>query len=441
MKKLMFAVAGVILCAACQRKEVTMRITVKDKTPDSVYVYLPETDTILAPGTDGQATVTLPVKEAQYGMIQYKWKKSPVYLEPGKDLNVTWDMTPSALTVAFEGENADKNNFINGKEMEGPVMGDFRRPEDELLGQLAEYQAEDFKILESKGFDKAFTEKEKIRVEYWIYGMLWQYAGSKECSDATYDKLESLIREEEWYTQLSEYTNFMSGAIGLLANRSEEAKQGTALDRTINSMNYAIRKIKNQKIKEYLLGQYAISYISEMGVNHTETLKSMIEENVKDPEILNAFQAAYANGASLAQGTPSPDFQITSIDGKEYTLSDLKGKVVYIDVWATWCAPCQGELPHLKTLEEMFQGTNICFVSMSIDKDKAAWEKQVKEQKLGGIQLYAGPDAQFCKDYKVKGIPHFILIDKEGKIIEANMTRPSEERTIETLGMYAEGVE
>lgn len=441
MKKLVPALLSVVMFTACQEKKVTVNVTVKDKTIEEASFYLTGTDTSVTISPEGTATLTLPVKKAQYGMVQYKWKKSPVYLEPGKDLNITWDMTPSELTISFEGGNADKNNFINGKEMNGPTMGDFGCQENELLERLAEYQAEDFKILESKGFDKTFTEKEKTRVTYWIYGMLWQYAGNKECSEATYEKLQSLIQENDWLVQLSEYTNFMSGTVSLLANKGKDTANTQDVDKTINSMEYVINNLKRQEIKDYLLGVYAISFVSEKGVNNAGTLKTLIEENVKDKEVLDAFNKAYANGASLAKGNPSPDFKMTSIDGKEYTLADFKGRVVYIDVWATWCAPCQDEIPHLKNLEEMFKGTNICFVSMSVDKDKEKWEKQVKEEKLGGIQLYAGPESEFCKTYKIQGIPHFILIDKEGKIIEANMTRPSEERTIEALGMIAEGLE
>ncbi len=439
MKNLGVALVGLILLAACQKKEVTVNVTVKDKTLDSVSINVMDIDTLIALDAEGKAAVTLSVKEAQYGMAQYKWKRSPVYFEPGKDISITWDMTPSELTIAFEGENADKNNFINSKEMKGPVMRDYGRTEDELLKQLEEYQTEDFKILENKGFDKTFTEKEKQRVAYWIYGILWQYASSKECSDAVYTQLQSLIKEDEWLLQLSEYTNYMRGVVSVMANREQSASN--ANERTVNEMEYVINNIKNQKLKEFLLGITAISYINDKGVNNTDRIKALVEENITDKEILAAFQAAYANGATLAQGCPSPNFSMTSIDGKEYTLADFKGKVVYIDIWATWCAPCQEELPKLQKLEETFQGTNICFVSMSIDKDKAAWEKQVKDQKLGGIQLYAGPDSKFCDDYKVKGIPHFILIDAEGNIIEANMTRPSEDKTIEALSMMAEPLE
>ena len=70
------------------------------------------------------------------------------------------------------------------------------------------------------------------------------------------------------------------------------------------------------------------------------------------------------------------------------TLRDFRGKYIYIDMWATWCGPCQKELPFLKKLEEKFKGRNIVFVGLSIDQDKAKWAARVKSGALSGTQLY-----------------------------------------------------
>ena len=87
----------------------------------------------------------------------------------------------------------------------------------------------------------------------------------------------------------------------------------------------------------------------------------------------------------------------------------------------------------LKKLEERFAGKNICFVSVSCDQDKSAWEKVVKEEKLEGIQLYAGAFDPFMDAYMITAIPHFILIDREGKVINAKMSRPSDPETVKFL--------
>ena len=135
----------------------------------------------------------------------------------------------------------------------------------------------------------------------------------------------------------------------------------------------------------------------------------------------------------LKEGDQAPTFKYLDINGKEVSLSDLKGKYVYIDIWATWCGPCTGELPHLKELEKKMHGKKIVFVSISCDKDKAAWEKMVKEKGLEGVQLHNGGDRAFMDAFGVKFIPRFILLDKKGKVVNANMTRPSNAETEKTL--------
>ena len=124
------------------------------------------------------------------------------------------------------------------------------------------------------------------------------------------------------------------------------------------------------------------------------------------------------------------------MNGKEVSLSDFKGKVVLVDVWATWCGPCQRELPFLKKLESKFEGKNITFLSLSIDHDKAKWEAKVKSGDLSGVQLLIGRGSSFQRAYNIEGIPRFLLLDKEGKIINNDMLRPSSddtERILNTL--------
>ena len=126
---------------------------------------------------------------------------------------------------------------------------------------------------------------------------------------------------------------------------------------------------------------------------------------------------------------PSPSFNYENHKGGTTKLEDLRGKYVYIDVWATWCAPCRAEIPFLKQVEEKFHGKNIEFVSISVDtkKDYEKWKKFVTEKELGGIQLFADNDwnSDFVKAYGINGIPRFILIDPSGTIVNANADRPS----------------
>ena len=136
---------------------------------------------------------------------------------------------------------------------------------------------------------------------------------------------------------------------------------------------------------------------------------------------------------SLKIGDKSPDFNATDRDAKEFSLKSLKGKYVYIDVWATWCGPCKREIPFMKELEKKFVGKKIAFVGISSEKNRGKWLEMLRIQKMDGIQLNTSGDESFIKAYKIRGIPRFILLDKKGRILNLNMTRPSDPKTEKAL--------
>ncbi|MDR0264750.1 MAG: redoxin family protein [Sphingobacterium sp.] len=125
-------------------------------------------------------------------------------------------------------------------------------------------------------------------------------------------------------------------------------------------------------------------------------------------------------------GVPAFQFSFPDIDGKEKSLSSLKGKIVLIDMWATWCGPCRGEEPYWEKLNEEYKGKPIAFVGVSVDQDKGKWNAYVKEKSLKGIQLHAGSNSGLTNAYKVDAIPRYILIDKLGNLITADCPRPSD---------------
>jgi len=132
---------------------------------------------------------------------------------------------------------------------------------------------------------------------------------------------------------------------------------------------------------------------------------------------------------NVSKGHLSPSFSYKDIDGNTVSLSDFKGKLVYIDVWATWCAPCRREIPFLKKMAKAYEGKAIEFVSISVDNKSAydKWKKMVKSQTDNWHQLFADKswNSDFTRAYMINSIPRFILIDKEGKIVSPDATRPS----------------
>ncbi|WP_164109946.1 MULTISPECIES: TlpA family protein disulfide reductase [Sphingobacterium] len=141
------------------------------------------------------------------------------------------------------------------------------------------------------------------------------------------------------------------------------------------------------------------------------------------------------NIAPLKVGEQGLDFSFPDKNGKVVRFSDLRGKVVLIDVWATWCGPCKAEIPHLKKLEEEMNGTDLEIVSISVDedKDKEKWLKMIKDEKLGGIQLFASGWGGIAEYYKINGIPRFMVFDRSGNIVTIDSPRPSKPALKELL--------
>ena len=127
---------------------------------------------------------------------------------------------------------------------------------------------------------------------------------------------------------------------------------------------------------------------------------------------------------------PSAAFDYENHKGGKTSLESLRGKYVYIDVWATWCGPCRAEIPSLKMVEEKYHDKNIAFVSISVDvdKDHEKWKTFVTDKALGGIQLFADKNwnSDFIQSYGINSIPRFILIDPKGTIVKSDAARPSD---------------
>ncbi|MBB2151379.1 TlpA family protein disulfide reductase [Pedobacter gandavensis] len=132
---------------------------------------------------------------------------------------------------------------------------------------------------------------------------------------------------------------------------------------------------------------------------------------------------------------PAINFTYPDQNGKVVSLSDFKGKVVIVDVWATWCAPCKQQIPYLKKMEEEFKGKDVAFISVTVDyeKDKQKWLDMIKEMNLGGTQMFAAGWSKITKDYAISSVPRFMMFDKKGNVVSVDAPRPSNPKLKEML--------
>ncbi len=131
--------------------------------------------------------------------------------------------------------------------------------------------------------------------------------------------------------------------------------------------------------------------------------------------------AFFLSGCSKEEKEPfsalAPDFSLKSFDGRDITLSQLKGKVVLLDFWATWCGPCKESIPHLIQLYKDYRESGFELVGMNIDKGDGETVRRFVASMDIPYPIVIAPE-DVVRNYRVTGIPATFLIDKEGKIRE-----------------------
>lgn len=147
---------------------------------------------------------------------------------------------------------------------------------------------------------------------------------------------------------------------------------------------------------------------------------------IKTQMYRDTLERFYTNIQRLKPGKEAPAFSLKGDKGKMVSLSDLKGKVVYIDFWSKYCGPClraiKEEVPQL---HEKYKSKNVAFVNVSLDVTENEWKEVLAKLKLGGINLWIKENNDpVCIAYNIDAVPHYILIDQNGKIVQANADQP-----------------
>ena len=133
---------------------------------------------------------------------------------------------------------------------------------------------------------------------------------------------------------------------------------------------------------------------------------------------LNDSAFKFSNQVDITSGTPAPDFTFPGLDGKKVSLSDYKGKVVLVNIWATWCRPCVDEMPSMEKLYQKFKGEDFEILAVSIDEPGIkAVAPFMKKHKLTFPALIDSEGAVKTV-YGVTGVPESFIIDKQGILIK-----------------------
>lgn len=243
--------------------------------------------------------------------------------------------------------------------------------------------------------------------------------------------VKSAMNDSVMLVNSGEYRKFMSSMIMHLVYTDFMKDFIARADQSVIKLKVVKKFIGNGYMRDYYTSTFTGDIIK---MSKDSALKDSVYHDfmvhVTNPVFRTEISRVYDNYITFGNNKMAPDFMYASVDGEKVSLKSLRGKYVYIDVWATWCVPCKREIPYLAEVEEAYKERNIHFVSLSVDvqADKEEWQQYVKKNQLKGFQLIADDafNSDFIKKFNINSIPRFILVGPDGKIISANAKRPSD---------------
>ena len=252
-----------------------------------------------------------------------------------------------------------------------------------------------------KGFKKAAEQRNGQCVQcYTLMAEAYSFTGKfKDAAAAVKQAIALNGSEAELYNQLGVY---------LYKENDKKTLQDSA-----DAFQRAIDLSKGQAVIAYFnLGHALIKQGKEK--EGIQALNSYIEA---DPRSSNASEArAIIANPRLANENLAPGFNVRSLSGDDVSLEKLKGKIVLLDFWATWCGPCRAEMPSVKEVWKKYHGDQFVIVGVSLDRDRAALNRYLGAEGITWPQVYdgAGFQTSLSRIYGVHAIPHTVLIDQDG---------------------------
>lgn len=457
MRNLFFLLilAGICSCSRAPSSSVLLSGTLEGHEDVHVeFTYLNEfinNDRVvldIEPDGEGAFALAFDFDEAVFGTIRAGRTNVPVFLEPGDQVRLEGNAANLFETIRFSGRGGHANNFLM----------DFHRELEPLVGER--FMAEKIRTLDpvtfavladsvylhkldfltswdhSNELSPVFTHFFESQILYDKYQKLLEYPmmqqrlaqgeGLPVMPDGYFDFLEADGVFDDARLNSPVYVQFLMAYLNY-----HNVHMGAAMPRDMspNEYNYHLAG----EILPGASGEYiqAVFLSRELNYGDLETANEMYSdfmENSKNESFRQAVTDTRDAINSLGPGNPAPDFTMTDIDGQEVSLSDFRGKVVYLDFWASWCGPCMREMPYFRELKErMADQEDLVYLYISIDTDQQAWRNAVERNHITGVHLNTpGRERGVPALYNVKWIPTFFLIGRDGNIIDNRPPKPSD---------------
>ena len=464
MKKLFLIV--VVALAACGRPAHDYAIVtghVENPAGEEVEVYyVKETVTntreevVATLDENNRFSARIPIEDPRLVSVRTQGRSVSLYLEPGAEVNVSFDVDDTAGMPDIEGDLAAENRLLAGYNADvaskyarmtvlsrSAEMGpdEFRHYVNDIYEEKRNYLEKDVRF---DALSENFVSMMQANIRYEKLGQLMEYPmaaahfrgleSHPELPEDYYDFLDDAELFNDRHTILQSYVAFLNVYQNYMMqkNEPEEGYGDRDYYQVLFEQSY---DAFTGETRDIALAGAVISMIRfgdfELAGEHYAEFMDLATSDI----YRDLVDAEYQQALALSPGQPAPDFTLTDIDGEEVSLSDFRGQVVYLDFWASWCGPCMQQVPYARELKKRMEDhDDLVFLYISVDTDEEAWRSKVAEENIQGVHLnVSGFSHDVPESYNLRGVPTFYLIGRDGLIVDNRPPRPSHENIDEVL--------
>ncbi|MES2650893.1 MAG: TlpA disulfide reductase family protein [Bacteroidota bacterium] len=392
------------------------------------YLWPPTATRMIVPDSLGNFSIKFKVSEANY----FRLGRNQLYLSPNDNLEVYIDYS-DPRKATFNGIGAEANTYL--KNTPFPKGGSFieagknikNTPEETITTVEEMASARGKELATVTKITPEFRRLETARIKADLVNSLF--------SGETYSVMKFKLKGEEEKAFTEKYMNSIAAKVKTCSKDFIDPslmKLVVYRDIAEEVIAHGGKPADVEKIKEF----YTVSTIvRNMQKQSDKQLLAPFKAEITQLKVPN-YKAAVSQMhnylMAFGKGDTAVDFMAINQNGKKINLSSLKGKVIYVDLWATWCGPCMVEMPSYEKLKQKYAANpDVVFVSLSIDDSEALWKNSIAQRKADGLQWLINRSK--LQAYTIVGIPRSLLIDRNFKMVSMAAPMPSDAAAIKEI--------
>ncbi len=400
---------------------------------------------------DGMFFLEVPKARSGYYALSVADRQIPLFVAPDFHVNLALNNRSDTHSIRFQGRGKEVNQYLSAEadfksnnEPDWDTLWDQSKKEFSDRNNRYRIKSEAFLdnyLARNSNLDPRFIERERARILYaWVNRMMvfddrvlaGGVDGDVFMGKGLFDFIPGVSMEDPDLLLLPEYKEFLKKVIHRLSKQesSQDGQSQYAL-----TLDFIDQEIFEEEIRNFLAFQVMKEYLQNGGDEQVEMMNERFRAICKDGGMLAEIRKALEYAMPSKDGRQVAQFSGTDILGSPVTVESLRGHIVYLDVWASWCQGCIKNVAVLDSLRTQFRSEDVLFVSLSLDEDPMAWRSFLSKYAPGGIQILdkTGWNSKVRTRYLIESVPRYMLIDRKGMIVNSDAPPPSNPEIIHQI--------